>query len=65
MENMGKELTVPKWALMVLPKIPQMPQNISAKNVCQSPKICDLKKTSLGVRSPCFPQIPNLSKFNT
>ena len=28
MENMNKELTVPKWVLIVQPKIPQMPQNI-------------------------------------
>ena len=34
MENMEKELTVPKWVLIVRPKIPQMPQTISAQNVC-------------------------------
>ena len=31
MENMDKELTVPKWVLINHPKIPQMPQNLSAK----------------------------------
>jgi hypothetical protein len=29
-ENMDKGLTVPKWVLIVQPKIPQMPQNLSA-----------------------------------
>jgi hypothetical protein len=29
MEHMG--LTAPKWVLIVRPKIPQMPQNISAQ----------------------------------
>ena len=41
MENMDKELTVPKWVLIVWPKIPQMPQKLSAQNVCPSPKIQD------------------------
>ena len=31
MENMDKELTVPKWVLIVRPKIPQMHQKISAQ----------------------------------
>ena len=31
MENMDKGLTVPKWVLIVQPKIPQMPQNLSAQ----------------------------------
>jgi hypothetical protein len=34
MENMDKELRVPKWLLIVLPKIPQMPEKVSAQNVC-------------------------------
>jgi hypothetical protein len=38
MEKMDKELTVPKWVLIVRPKIPKMPQKISAKNVCPCPK---------------------------
>ena len=52
MENMDKELTVPKWVLIVQPKIPQMPQKISAQNVCSSSRF--LKKNSLGVHSPCL-----------
>ena len=31
MENMDKGLNVPKWVLMNWPKIPQMPQNLSAQ----------------------------------
>ena len=31
MKNIDKGLTVPKWLLIVLPKIPQMPQNLSAQ----------------------------------
>ena len=31
MENMDKELAVPKWVLIVWPKIPQMPQKITAQ----------------------------------
>ena len=31
MENMDKGLTVPKWVQIVRPKIPQMPQNLSAQ----------------------------------
>jgi hypothetical protein len=41
MENMAKEVTVPKWVLIVRPKIPQMPQKISAQNVFPSPKVQD------------------------
>ena len=54
MENIDKELTVPKWVLVVQPKIPQMPQKISVQNVCPSTKVWDFlkKKLSLGVRSP-------------
>ena len=33
MENMDKELTVPKWVLIIWPKIPQMPQKFSAQKV--------------------------------
>ena len=39
MENMDKGLTVPKWVLTNRPKIPQMPQNLSAQIVCPSPKV--------------------------
>ena len=54
MENMDKGLTVPKWVLIVQPKILQMPQNLSAQFVCPSPKVWyfDEEKASLGVRSP-------------
>ena len=31
MENMDKELTVPKWVLLFWPKNPQMPPNLSAQ----------------------------------
>ena len=51
---MDKGLTVPKWVLIVWPKIPQMPQNLAAQFVCPSPKVLDFneKKASLGVGSP-------------
>ena len=48
MENMDKELTVPKWVLIVQPKIPQMPQNLSANLSAQAQKFNE-KKASLGV----------------
>ena len=36
MENMDKELTVPKWVLIVQPKIPQMPQKFQPKMSAQA-----------------------------
>ena len=33
MENMDKKLTVSQWVLIVRPKIPQMPQKISAQKL--------------------------------
>ena len=37
---MDKGLTaVPKWVLIVWPKIPKMPQNLSAQFVCPTPKV--------------------------
>ena len=46
MENIDKGLTaVPKWVLIVLTKIPQMPQNISA--ICPSPKVLDFNEKRL------------------
>ena len=39
MENMDKGLSVPKWVLIVWPKIPQMPQNLSDQFVGPSPKV--------------------------
>ena len=47
MENMDKGLTVPKWVLINWPKIPQMPQNLSAQIVCPSPKVWDFDKKRL------------------
>ena len=47
MENIDKGLTVPKWVLIVWPKIPQMPQNSSAQFDCPSPKVLDLNKKRL------------------
>ena len=47
MENMDKGLTVPKWVLIVWPKIPQMPQNLSAQFVCPSPIILDFNEKRL------------------
>ena len=41
---MDKELTVPKWVLINWPKIPQMPQNLSAQFVCPSPKVWAFNK---------------------
>jgi hypothetical protein len=37
-ENMDKGLTVPKWVLIVRPKIPKMPQNLPAQFVCPNQK---------------------------
>ena len=53
MEDMDEGLTVPKWVLIVWPKVPQMHQNLSAQFVCPSPKDLDFNKkmASLGVRS--------------
>ena len=47
MKNMGKGLTVRKWELIVWLKIPQMPQNLSAKFVCLSPKVLDFNAKRL------------------
>ena len=47
MKNMDKGLTVPKWVLIVWPKIPQMPQNLSAQFVCPSPKVLDFNEKRL------------------
>jgi hypothetical protein len=41
MKNMDKGLTVLKWVMIVVPKIPQMPQNLSAQYVCPSPRVLD------------------------
>jgi hypothetical protein len=47
MENMDKGVTVPKWVLIVWPKIPQTPQNLSAQFVCTSPKVLDFNEKRL------------------
>ena len=56
-ENMDKGLTVPKWVLIFLLKIPQMPKKCWARFVyllTQAQKFGIFeKKLSLGVRSPC------------
>jgi hypothetical protein len=51
MENMDKGLTVPKWVLIVWPKIPQMPQHLSAQFVCPSPKGLDSNEKRLHLAS--------------
>ena len=63
MENMGKRLTVPKWVLIVLPKIPQMPQNLSAQFVCPSPKVLDFNEKRLHWAS-LVRDFPNSDCFN-
>ena len=45
MQNMDKGLT--KWMLIIWPKIPQMPQNLSAQFFCPSPKVLDFNKKRL------------------
>ena len=44
---MEKGLTVAKWMLIVWPKIPQMPQNLSAQFVCPGPKVLDFNEKRL------------------
>ena len=46
-DNMDKGLTVPKWVLIVWPKIPQMPQNLSAQIVCPSPIVWEFDEKRL------------------
>jgi hypothetical protein len=36
---MDKGLKVTKWVLINRPRLPQMPQNLSAKIVCRNPKV--------------------------
>ena len=47
MENMDKGLTIPKGVLVTRPKIPQMPQNLSAQIVCSSQKVWDFDEKRL------------------
>jgi hypothetical protein len=44
---MDKGLNVPKWVLIVWPKIPQMSQNLSDQFVCPSPKVLDFNEKKL------------------
>ena len=48
---MDKRLSVPKWVLINRPKIPQMPQNLSAQIVCLRPKVWDFDEKSLHLAS--------------
>ena len=71
MEPMDKGLTVPKRVLIVWPKIPQMPQNLSAQLVCPSPKVWDFDEKRLHwasvVRALCRWQVkkPHLTTVDT
>ena len=59
---MDKGLTVPKWVLIVRPKILQMPQNLSAQFVCPSPKALDFNEKRLhwaSVVRVCDDHLPN------
>ena len=47
MEKIDKGLIVTKWVLINQPKIPQMPQNLSAQIVCPSPKVWDFDEKRL------------------
>ena len=47
MENMDKKLTVPKWVLIVRPKIPQMLKKKFIPKRLPMPKNSRLKKKSL------------------
>ena len=44
---MEKRLTVPKWVLIVWPKIPQMPPNLYAQFVYPIPKVWDFDEKRL------------------
>ena len=44
---MDKGLTVQKWVLINQPRIPQMPQNLSAQIVFPSPKVWDFDERRL------------------
>ena len=54
MKNMDKELTVPKWVLIVWPKIPQipqMPQKFQPKMSAQAQKFKIFEKKPLSGHS--------------
>ena len=44
---MDNGLTVPKWVLIVCPKIPQMPENLLGQFVCPTPNILDFNEKRL------------------
>ena len=58
MENMDTGITVPKWMLIVWPKILQIPQNLSAQFLCPSPNVLDFNEKRLHwasvVREHCY-----------
>ena len=39
---MDKRFIVPKWVLIIWPKIAQVPQNLAAQFVCLSPKVWNI-----------------------
>ena len=47
MKNINKALSVPKWVLIDRPKIPQLPQNLSAQFVYPSLKFLDFNEKIL------------------
>ena len=64
MENKDTWPTVPKWVLIVWPKIPQMLSKFLAQFVCQNPKVLVFrKKLFLVVRSPCICIWPHCHKM--
>ena len=67
---MDKGLTVPKWVLINLLKVPQMPQNLSAQIVCPRLKVWYFDKKGLHWASvvrdlaTCIPRSINLVRVN-
>jgi hypothetical protein len=47
MKIMDKGLTVPKWVLIVWPKIPPMPQNLSVQFAFTRAKVLDFNEKRL------------------
>ena len=47
MENLDNGLTVPKWVMIIWPKMPKMPQNLAAQFVCPNPKVLDFNEKRL------------------
>ena len=65
---MDKGLIVPKWVLIVQPKIPQISQNLFAQIVCPSPKVLDFNEKSLHwaseVRAFCYDKLLHFSPIS-